>query len=117
MTVELENTEKIFKALYNSVPPIGFMSRKKRIMAYIKVTKKLQDMIDNGEADQEEALFVLSMLVRKHKQFQKAGMMTALNLQAIGSKALSDIGFDFANQVRNNIKLHAIDKEEDPDIV
>jgi hypothetical protein len=110
--VSLDNAEQIYQALYSSVPAIGFLSRKERVLAYISVTKDLQNMIDAGDTNQEHAMFVLSLLMRKHKDFQKAGMMTSLNLQNIGSKALSEIGFNFANEIRNNMKLYSVEKRE-----
>ncbi len=72
-------------------------------------------MVDAGDTDDEEVQFVLSMLMRKNKNFQKAAMMTALNLQHIGSKPLSELGFKFANEVRNNLKLFSVDKQADTD--
>ncbi len=111
--MNLDNAEKIFKVLYNSMPSIGFLSRKKRILAFISVTRDLQSMINAGDTDEEQAMFVLSMLMRKNKDFQKAAMMTALNLQHIGNKPLSDTGFKFANEIRTNMKLFTVDKLED----
>ncbi len=72
-------------------------------------------MVEAGDTDEEEAMFVLSMLMRKNKNFQKAAMMSALNLQHIGSKPLSETGFKFANEIRTNMKLFSIDKQEDTD--
>jgi hypothetical protein len=95
--VNLDNAEKIFKILYSSMPSIGFLSRKKRILAFISVTRDLQSMIDAGDTDEEEAMFVLSMLMRKNKDFQKSALLTALNLQHIGNKSLTETAVKFAN--------------------
>ncbi len=113
--MDLENAEKTYKILYSSMPSIGFLSRKKRILAFISVTRDLQSMIDAGDTNEEEAMFVLSMLMRKNKDFQKAAMMTALNLQHIGSNPLTDTAFKFANEIRTNMKLFSIDKQQDTD--
>lgn len=102
----------IYKKLAKCVPSIGFMSRRKRILAYLTVTINAQQMLDTEEMSEEEALFILSMLMRKHKNFQKAGMMAALNLPSLDKDTLKPIGLLYANAVRKNINLAPIDHEE-----
>ena len=101
-----------YDKLNNSVPSIGFLSRKKRAMAYIKVTKLTQQMIDDQLLSEENALFLLSILARKNASFQKAAMMAALNLASIGSKHLSAIGFKHANNMRSNLQMLPVDEDD-----
>jgi hypothetical protein len=103
-----EQAKKAFEKLVSCLPPIGFLSRKKRIFAYLVVTTNAQQMIDYDEINEAEALFVLSMLMRKNKNFQKAGMMAALNLSSLDESELKPIGFKYANEIRKNLKLAVI---------
>ncbi len=96
---------KIYKKLAKCVPSIGFMSRRKRILAYLTVTINAQQMLDTEEMSEDQALFILSMLMRKHKNFQKAGMMAALNLPSLDKDTLKPIGLLYANEVRKNLNL------------
>ena len=102
------NSTQAYKILFNNMPSIGFLSRKKRVLAYIKITAQTQEMIDAEEISEEEALFVLSLLMRKCKNFQKAGMMAALSLDNIGKGVLQPIGLRYANEMRANMKLMPI---------
>jgi hypothetical protein len=105
--ISIESYEK----LSSNIPPIGFLSRKKRAIAYIKVTKLAQQMIDAEEISDENALYLLSILVRKNKPFQKAAMVIALHLADIDKKLIPSIGFKYANNMRCNLQMHPIDNE------
>ena len=100
-----ENTTVAFEKLRKNMPPIGFINRKKRIKAYIEITKIAQFMIKNAEMTDESALFILSLMMRKCPAFQKAAMMTALSLNSIGKNILSPIGLTFVLEVRKNLSL------------
>ena len=98
-----------YQTIYNSVLPIGFISRKKRVAAYLKTTKMTQKMIDEQSISEDNALFIFSLLVRKYPRFQKATMMAALNLATIDRQIIAPIGFKFANEMRCNINLLPVD--------
>ncbi len=98
-----------YDKLLQSIPAIGFLSRKKRINAYLKVTDITQKMIDEQEISEEHALFLLSILVRKCSAFQKATMMVALNLSNIDKKRLKPVGFKYANELRCSLQLLPVD--------
>ncbi len=100
---------KIYTTLLKHMPSIGLLSRKKRVKAYIKVVNMTQDMIDNDEIDSDEALFILSIMTKKSHCFRKAGMMTALNLNVIPAGQIKAIGFQYANEMRQNLSLPAVD--------
>jgi hypothetical protein len=103
-----ENVDKITQAyekLRSNMPNIGFLSRKKRIKAYIEVTNIAEYMINSGEISKEDALFIFSMLMRKFSRFQKAASMTAMNLDYIGRKVMSPTGVHFAVEARRNLNL------------
>ena len=109
-----ESTTKAFEKLRENMPPIGFISRKKRINGYIQITEIAQYMISNEEMTDEGALLILSVMMRKCSDFQKAAMMTALSLHTIGKNILSPIGLSFVLEVRKNLNLpstHHSDKE------
>ncbi|NOR80791.1 MAG: hypothetical protein GQ529_08160 [Methyloprofundus sp.] len=109
-----ENTAKAFEKLRENMPSIGFISRKKRIKGYIQVTEIAQYMISSKEMTDEGALLVLSVMMRKCSDFQKAAMMTALSLNTIEKNILSPIGLTFILEVRNNLNLpstHHSDKK------
>jgi len=106
---EAEQSIQAYDKLYQSIPSIGFLSRKKRINAYLKVTDIIQHMIDEQEISEEHALFLLSILVRKSSPFQKATMMVALNLSNINKKHLQPIGFKYANEFRCSLQLLPVD--------
>jgi hypothetical protein len=72
-------------------------------------------MIKTNEISEDEALFILSLLMRKCSSFQKAAMMTALTLNSIGKDVISPIGVKFSLDVRKNLSLpstHHSAKEE-----
>jgi len=98
----------IYKKLIHAMPSIGFLNRQKRIRAYLKVTSMTQTMIDAEEINEDEALFILSLLVKKSHSFRKAGMMTALSLESIPVTAIKAIGIRYANEMRNNLSLPSI---------
>ncbi|MDC9728284.1 MAG: hypothetical protein PSN04_03010 [Methyloprofundus sp.] len=103
-----ENADKItlaYENLRENMPPIGILSRKKRIKGYIEITNLAEYMITSGEISVEDALFVLSMLMRKFSRFQKAASMTAMSLESIGRKVMSPIGVRFAVAARRNLNL------------
>lgn len=109
---EAEKSLQAYDILSESMPSIGFLSRKKRIKAYLKVTEKAQSMIDAQEINEEEGLFLLSILSRKHAAFQKAMMMTALNLAKIDKKLLTPIGFKYVNEFRASLQLSPVEEQD-----
>ncbi len=98
-----------YETLNTTMPSIGFLSRKKRVIAFLKVTKEAQKMIDDEELSAENALYLLSILAKKKADFQKSAMMTALNLTTINRQLISDIGFRYANEMRANIQMLPVD--------
>ncbi|MEE9398604.1 MAG: hypothetical protein V3V31_16520 [Methylococcales bacterium] len=109
--MDTNKSSNTFKKLSNSIPSIGFLSRKKRVLAFIKVTAKAQEMIDAEEITEDEALMLLSLLVRKNKDFQKSGMMTALNLADISAGVMKPIGVKYANSLRAQLKMAPIEQK------
>ena len=107
----VKKTLKIFAELCDIMPPIGFISHKKRLTAYITVTTKAQSIIDSNQINEGEMLFVFSMMVRKKKDFQKAAMMTALSLPKLNAEILSPVGFKFVNDIRVNMQLSPVDNK------
>ncbi len=108
-------TAEAYEKLLKNMPSIGFINRKKRIKAYIQLTKIADYMIKTNEISEDEALFILSLLMRKCSAFQKAAMMTALTLNSIGKGIISPIGVKFSLDVRKNLSLpstHHSAKEE-----
>ena len=108
-------TAEAYEKLLKNMPSIGFINRKKRIKAYIQLTKIADYMIKTNEISEDEALFILSLLMRKCSSFQKAAMMTALTLNSIGKDVISPIGVKFSLDVRKNLSLpstHHSAKEE-----
>ncbi|MGR9099826.1 MAG: hypothetical protein ACU826_04590, partial [Gammaproteobacteria bacterium] len=69
-----------------------------------------------GQISEEEALFVLSLLMRKCKNFQKAGMMASLSLSTIGKGALKPVGLRYANEMRANMKLMPVGDGTSPEV-
>ncbi len=102
---EAEKALEFYDALCETMPSIGFLSRKKRVYAYLHVTNKLQKMIEDEEISEENALFLLSVMVRKYSPFQKATMMAALNLAKIDRKIITPLGFKYANEFRCSLKM------------
>lgn len=102
-----------FDKLSKNMPSIGFLSRKKRIKAYIEITHITDYMLKNESLSHEHALFILSLMMRKCANFQKSAMMTALNLDSIGKNVLSPIGLQFIIDVRNNLNLAPTHHTED----
>lgn len=100
-----ESTSKAFEKLCENMPSIGFISRKKRIKGYVQLTEMTQYMISNEEINDEGALLILSVMMRKCADFQKAAMMTALSLNSIKKNSLPPIGLKFVLEVRKNLKL------------
>ena len=101
---------KAFANLTDLMPPIGFFSQDKRLSAYILITDRVQRFLKNDTLTEEEAMFVLSLLVRKNKDFQKASMSTALSLHKLDFSYFSSIGISFANEVRKNTNFAPVDK-------
>jgi vesicle coat complex subunit len=108
---EADKSIEAYEKLYKSVPSIGFLSRKKRIIAFLKITKMTQQMIDDQDISEEQALYLLSILARKCARFQKAAMMVALNLASINRKQIQLIGFRYANEMRCNLQMLPVDDE------
>ena len=106
---EADKSLAAYETLANSVPSIGFLSRKKRIIAFLKVTKKVQEMIDNQELSEDNALYLLSILTKKTANFQKASMMTSLHLATVDRKLIPAVGFRYANEMRANLQMLPID--------
>ncbi len=103
---------EIYDTLYQSIPSIGFLSRKKRIIAYLKVTKITQQLIDKQDISEENALYLLSVLSRKSSTFNKAAMMTALNLATINRKQIQAVGFKHANEMRCSLQMLPVDEDD-----
>lgn len=99
---------EVYEKLLKSMPSIGFISRKKRIKAYIKVTNLTQKMITDEEITEDEALFILSLLAKKSNDFRKAATMTALSLEALSNNVIKATGFRYVNQMRCNLNLHPV---------
>ncbi|MCK5831264.1 MAG: hypothetical protein KAH20_13300 [Methylococcales bacterium] len=108
---EADKSLEAYDKLNNNVPSIGFLSRKKRVIAYLKVTKFAQQLIDDKELSQENVLYLLSTLARKNASFQKAAMMVALNLSSIDRKLIQSVGFKYANDMRCNLHMTPIDED------
>jgi len=106
---EVDQSTEAYEKLLDNMPEIGFISRKKRIRAYIKITNMAQEMVDEQLISEENALFVLSMLGRKSANFQKATMMMVLNLPNFDIKLLKPIGFRYANERRCNLQMYPVD--------
>ncbi len=100
-----ESTTAAFEKLRDNMPSIGIISRKKRIKGYIQLTDIAQYMISNQEMTEESALYVLSVMMRKCSDFQKAATMTGLSLKSIGKDIISPIGLKFIIEVRKNLNL------------
>jgi len=105
MQKDPDHITQAYEKVQNSMPSIGFLSRKKRIQGFIDVTKVTEYMITNGEISVQDAMFILSMLMRKLARFQKAATMTAMSLENIGRKVMSPIGVRFAVEARRNLSL------------
>ncbi len=105
----VKKTIQVFAELCDVMPKIGFLSRKKRVYAYVTVVEKAQQYADNGEFSEGEILFVLSMMLRKKKDFQKAAMMAALCLAKFESGLVGPIGFKYANDLRVNMRMAPVD--------
>ncbi len=108
-TESADNAIKAFEKLARSVPDIGFLSRKKRVLAYLVVSTNAQRMIDNGEISEEEAIFIFSLLMRKHRDFQKAAMMAALNLAKLDKEMIKPIDLKYLNEIRKHLKHAPVD--------
>lgn len=107
-----EKSIEVYDVLHQTIPSIGFLNRKKRVVAYLKVTKKAQQFIDKQEISEENALYLLSVLSRKNPIFQKAAMMTALNLATIDRKLIQAVGFKHANEMRCSLQMFPVDENE-----
>ncbi len=100
-----ESTAIAFSKLRENMPSIGIFSRKKRIKGYIQLTEIAQYMISSKEITEEAAMLILSVMMRKCADFQKAAMMTALSLNTIGKNILPPLGLKFILEVRKNLNL------------
>ncbi|MBE0471986.1 MAG: hypothetical protein IBX55_21065 [Methyloprofundus sp.] len=98
-------TTEAYEKLLKNMPSIGFINRKKRIKAYIQLAEIADYMIESNEINEDQALFIFSLLMRKCSNFQKAAMMTALTLNSIGKGVISPIGVKFSLDVRKNLSL------------
>lgn len=107
----VRKTIQVFAELCDALPNIGFLSRKKRVYAYLAVAEKAQRYVDKGQFSEAEMLFVLSMMTRKKKDFQKAAMMAALCLPKFESGLVGSVGFKYANDLRVNMRMHPVDDQ------
>ena len=118
-----DKTTDAYEKLIENMPPIGLISRKKRIKAYKQITDIAQYMITSGEITEESAIYIFSVMMSKCPRFQKAASMTALSLNSIVKNAFSPIGLAFILEVRRTLNLpathHSVDEklvsEENPD--
>ena len=108
---EADKYLEAYEKLQNSIPSIGFLSQKKRVIAFLKVTKLAQQMIDEQEISEDNALYLLSTLAGKCAPFQKSAMMAALHLGHIGRKQIKPVGFKYANTMRCNLQMLPIDED------
>lgn len=108
---EADKSIEVYKELSKKMPSIGILNRKKRVIAYLKVTKLAQQYVDNKVISEENAYYLLSTLARKSSSFQKAAMMAALNLDKIDRKLFKFVGFKYANEMRSNLHMLPIDDE------
>ncbi len=106
---ESEMSLEAYEELFKSMPSIGFLSRKKRLIAFVKVTKKAQQLLDDKQLSEENCLYLLSVLARKCGDFQKSAVMAALNLSAFKPGQISVIGFKYANDMRCNLQMMPVD--------
>ena len=104
LTLE-EKTTDAYEKLVDNMPAIGFISRKKRLKAYIEITEIAQYMITSEEITEESAMYIFSVMMRKCANFQKATTMTALSLGSIGKNVFSPIGLQFILEVRRTLNL------------
>lgn len=104
-----QKTVKVFNELCSNMPPIGFFSHSKRLSAYVAITTKAQSLIDAGQISEGEILFILSMMIRKKKDFQKAAMVAALSLPKLDPEKLPPLGFKYANDMRVNMRLSPVE--------
>ena len=100
---------EVYKKFHQSMPSIGFISRKKRIKAYIKVTNLAQKMINDEDINEDEAIFILSLMAKKSNDFRKAATMAALSLNTLPNNVLKAAGFRYANEMRCNLNLLPVD--------
>ncbi len=108
---EADVSIEAYKKLRNSIPPMGFLSQKKRVIAFLRVTKLAQQMIDEQKISEDNALYLLSTLARNCAPFHKAVMMTALHLANINRKQIQPVGFKYANNMRCNMQMLPIDDD------
>jgi len=106
---EADKSLAAYDELTKTMPSIGFLNRKKRIIAFLKVTKKAQELIDKQEISEDNALFLLSILTKKTADFQKSAMMAAMHLATVNRDLVPDVGFRYANQMRANLQMLPVD--------
>jgi len=110
---EADKSLAAYDALKNSMPSIGYLSRKKRIIAFLKVSKKAQEMIDKQDISEDNALYLLSILTKKTADFQKSAMMAAMHLGTVDRKIIPAVGFRYANEMRANLQMLPVDDSID----
>lgn len=106
---EADKSIEAYEKLLKSIPSIGILNRKKRVIAYLKVTKQAQKLVDDQIISEDNAYYLLSTLARKSTAFQKSAMMAALNLDNIDRKLIQFVGFKYANEMRSNLHMLPID--------
>jgi len=104
-----EQSMQAYETLTKTLPSIGFLSQKKRIIAFLKVTKKAQEMIDKQDISEDNALFLISVMTKKIADFQKSAMTTAMHLATVNRKIIPAVGFKYANQMRANLQMLPVD--------
>jgi len=110
---EADKSLAAYDALKNSMPSIGYLSRKKRIIAFLKVSKKAQEMIDKQDISEDNALYLLSILTKKTADFQKSAMMAAMHLGTVDRKIIPAVGFRYANEMRANLQMLPVDDSKE----
>lgn len=89
-----DQSMQAYETLTKTMPSIGFLSRKKRIIAFLKVTKKAQEMIDKQDISEDNALFLISVMTKKIADFQKSAMTTAMHLAGLNRKIIPAVGLN-----------------------
>lgn len=76
------------------MPSIGFLSKPKRIYAYIWTAERAYELAGEDKRIAAEALAILSLT---YKPFQKAMMMTMLNKERISAGLLAGFPYELVH--------------------
>lgn len=90
------NAMDIATQLNKEMPSIGFLSRAKRIKAFIFITARADELSNN---DLDLSIEAISMLSHMNKSFGKAAMMIAININNMSAGSLFDTGWIMANEL------------------